>query len=246
MKIFWLCIAIATSLASQAFGQSVVAPNASATATGNVVFSPLAPTPLRIQIVVDPDQFPTGPLNITGLAFRAAPGTGPANITIDGAFSLSTSTTWANSNGHPLLSTTFANNVGAGRQLVFSGTAGLSGPGCSSPGPCPFSAPIAFTTPFPYNQANGPLLIDVDATSFDGSGASTDYLFCSNACAVNMMSATVPGSPTGAVAGGSNIVQLTYTVPPQSVPAVGAWGVLALGLSLAAICWWVARPRMAR
>ena len=63
--------------------------------------------------MIDPDQFPgLGPINIRGLRGGRPPVKERSMSAFSGNIYLSTSPNWANSTGHPLLSTTFANNVG--------------------------------------------------------------------------------------------------------------------------------------
>ena len=213
-------LALAATMAAPAFGQTIVVPNGNATVTGNDTSGPLpGGVSLRFQTVIDPDQFPSGPINITGFTFRAAPGTGAVNVSLSGNIYLSTSPNWANSTGHPLMSTTFANNVGSDSTLVMSPTSfALTLAGCAAPGPCPFGNNIVFTTPFPYDRSNGPLLIDGQFTAFAALGAGEfDVVTCLNtSCAINSVSAVPVGAATGEMNndprfGGSSITQITYT-----------------------------------
>ncbi len=215
-----LAIALAAAMVAPVFGESIVVPNGNATVKGNDTSGPLpGGVSLRFQTVIDPDQFPSGPINITGFTFRAAPGTGAVNVSLSGSIYLSTSPNWANSTGHPLMSTTFANNVGSDNTLVVSlSSFQLTGAGCAAPGPCPFANNIVFTTPFPYNKANGPLLMDGQFTVFSGSGTGEfDVITCLNtSCAINSVSAVPVGAATGTMNddprfGGSSINQITYT-----------------------------------
>ena len=59
--------------------------------------------------------------------------------------------------------------------------------GCAVPGPCPFANNIVFTTPFLYNRANGPLLIDLQLTAVSASGTGEfDVINCPNTtCVIN-------------------------------------------------------------
>jgi len=215
---FGIAIALAAAMAAPVLGQSVVVPNANATVTGNDTSGSLAGVgSFRLQTVLDPDQFPPGPINITGFTYRSAPGTGALNVSLSGTIHLSTSPNWANSTGHPLLSTTFANNVGPDNTLVMSPVDyPLTSAGCAAPGPCPFADDIVFTTPFPYNRANGPLLIDVQLTTFSGSGGEFDVITCPNtSCVINGVNGPL-GAPTGTInpdphLGGWNVTRITYT-----------------------------------
>ncbi len=222
----------AVFLCSVALGgnsSTVAVPNANATVTGNDTSGPLVGAfSARIQTVINPGQLPTGPILITGFTFRAAPNTGAINLIATGNFYLSTSPNWANSTGHPLMSTTFASNVGSDNTMVLSANnLAINGPGCTGAGPCPFANNIAFTTPFPYNSANGPLLIDSQLTSFGGPGPGQfDVIDCPNtSCAINSSFAAL-GSTTGSLNGGSSITQVTY------VPAASAGSTTNVTLNL--------------
>src|ERR1700674_3082217 len=89
-----LGVCLAAVLGAHAFGQSILVPNANATVAGGDTSGPLPSTPLSIefQSLIDPGHFASvkGPLYITGFSFRAAPGTGPLNVTLGGSGSLST------------------------------------------------------------------------------------------------------------------------------------------------------------
>ena len=170
--------------------------------------------------MIGPGQFPTGPIYITGFAYRAAPGLGPLSVAATSSIYLSTSPNYPNSTGHPLLSTTFANNVGPDNTLVFSGSATISGAGCAGPAPCPWANNIVFTTPFLYNPANGPLLIDSKDTSLDAASGQFDVADCDpGSCAtVNVYTSPI-GSPTGKVAYNGTIIQITY-ISASIVPSL--------------------------
>jgi hypothetical protein len=213
-----IAITLGAAIAAPVLGQSVVVPNANATVTGNDTSGPLVGlAAVRFQTVLDPDQFPPGPINITGFAYRPKPGTGALNVSFSGKIYLSTSPNWANSTGHPLLSTTFANNVGPDNTLVRSLVDyPLTSAGCAAPGPCPFADDIVFSTPFPYNRANGPLLIDGQITTISGSGGEFDVISCLNtSCVINGVNGPL-GAPTGTINpdprfGGDNVTRITYT-----------------------------------
>jgi hypothetical protein len=237
-----LLIAVAVAMAAPVFGQSIVVPNRFAALPGNDTSGPLpASASLRFQTVIDPSQFPgLGPINITGFSFgRPAPGTGALNVSLTGDIHLSTSPNWANnSNGHPLLSATFAANLGADNTLVVSlnGFA-LTEAGCAAPGPCPFANNIVFTTPFPYDPAKGPLLIDGQFSTFSSSGtAEFDVIDCPNtSCVINSVSASPVGSATGTLNGGSSMMQITYT--PASAQCETFTDVASAANYCAAVQW---------
>lgn len=128
-----------------------------------------------IQQLYASGQFP-GAINITGLSFRAAPGTGPVDLT-DGSMSvyLSTSPNSPNSTSGTLMSTTFADNIGPDNTQVFSAAnLTLSDAGCSGPGVCPFDLNLNFTTPFLYNPLAGNLLVELILSNTGGTNGSFD------------------------------------------------------------------------
>ena len=225
-----LAIAVAAAMAAPVFGQSIVVPNGNATVKGNDTSGPLTGfSSIRDQVVVDPSQFPAGPMNITGFTWRAAPGTGALNLSFSGSIYLSTSPKWPNSTGHPLMSTTFANNVGSDNTLVMSpSNFALTGPGCAGPSPCPFANNIAFTTPFPYDRANGPLLIDMQITAFSATGTGQfDVIDCPNTnCVINNVDVEPLGAAAGTLEGGNNVIQITYapaTISLNQHGLTGSW-----------------------
>ena len=223
IRNWFLKACLAATLGAPIFGQILVVPNGNATAAGNGASGPLpsAPVALESQTVIDPGQFGSvkGPIYITGFALRAAPGTGPLNVTINGSVSLSTSPNYPSSaGGHTLLTTTLANNVGPDNTLVASGAVTISGPGCAAPGPCPFSNTIEFTTPFLYNPKNGPLLIDQKATSFSAASGQFDLENCSApGCAIANVGSLPPGSPATFRYGGNTLL-ITYSTNVTVVP----------------------------
>ena len=204
---------------------------------------------IRIQELVGPEQFGSGTMiSINQIAFRAFPGAGPLNATITNlTVSLSTSPLFPNTDdGRTLMSTTFANNVGADNTIVYSGPGSLTSPGCavSSNNPCPFDEVILFTTPFLYNPTLGSLLVDLKYTGYTATEGSLD-------------SALFPYPPGGAVArviGGLNaaagtlapqghILQIGYTgcsyflnTAGQSLPAAG--GTVNVSVNAPAGCAW--------
>ena len=212
------------AFAGYGIGQSVVVPNTNAGATGNDTSGTLNP-PLsgELQIVIAPSQLPSGTVNITGFAFRPAPGLGALSLTLVGSVHVSNSPNWPNSTGHTLISNTFSNNVGGNNTLVSSGTATMSGAACATPGPCSFTNPLVFTTPFTYNGTNGPLLLDLQASSFGSPTGQMDVIDCPNtSCTINSLFATPLGTSTGSINAGSSIIQLTYTTSTSSVPSTPA------------------------
>jgi hypothetical protein len=210
---FGTAVALSAAMAASVFGQSIVVPNVNATMAGGLGEPVSSPFAGHIQTVIDPDQLPPGPINITGFTWRAAPGTGSLTVTVSGSIYLFTSPNWANSAGHPLMSTTFANNLGPENLLVMSPSNFVfTLPGCAAPGPCPFGNNFAFTTPFPYDQANGPLLINLHVAGSASGTGQIDHTNCtSTTCVTNQMSASPGNNKAADLDEGSYVLQITYT-----------------------------------
>jgi uncharacterized protein (TIGR03437 family) len=214
-ELIFLAMAMAGSLAAQS---SVVAPNANANTAGNAAGAlPTMAESIEFQQIVGSGQLPGYSINITGISFRAAPGTGPVNFTI-GSLSLylSTSPNYPNTTGggKTLMSSTFANNAGPDKTLVFSGSnVTLQDSGCAGPAPCPFDLNIVFTTPFHYTASSGPLLLDFFETNDSATGGSLDQESFSAPGGSVASVVGAPGSATGTFSYQGNIVKLTYTTP---------------------------------
>lgn len=113
------------------------------------------PNGVRIQTLFPANQLHAGVITGFGTRlFPGSPGFGPTsipNITIK----MST-TSVAEGN----LNSVFANNVGPDETIVFQGTLFLGAePGCNT-NPCPFPQVAGTLPPFPYNPANGNLLVE--------------------------------------------------------------------------------------
>jgi hypothetical protein len=146
----------------------------------------------RYEQVYRATEFGSGPLLITGLAFRPDAQAGAAFSTTLNNVSIFLMTT---TNAPDALSPTFANNEGADKTLVHSGSLSLSsadtGP---AGGPKAFDIVINLTTPFLYNPLSGNLLLEVQnfgggaTTSFDAqftSGDPVSRVFTDDANGVN-------------------------------------------------------------
>jgi hypothetical protein len=217
---------LAAFLGAHAFGQNViVAPDGYATLAGGSASSAI-PSPAisgEVQILISSGQFvfpPTPPgsvkgqIYLTGLALRAAPGTGPLNVTISGNIYVSNNPYFPNSNQGPLVSTTFARNSGSDNTLVFSGTATLQGPGCAGPAPCPFANNIVFTTPYLFEPEAGSLVVDLQLTSFGGSGQFDDVACSAPGCSIAELIGSPLGLPAGLFSYGGPITQFTFATEP--------------------------------
>ena len=212
----------AGSLAAQGTTEvTIVAPNSNASTAGNASNAlPTGPVSIELQEIVGAGQLPSTPIEITGLSFRAAPGTGPINATIGNlSVYLSTSPNVPNSktSGFSLMSPTFAQNVGPDKTLVFSGSNVVwSDAGCAAPGPCPYDITIQFTTPFYYSDATGTLLIDMLETNLSARSGATDV--SSTAAPGDGVAQVVGtlGAAMGTFAYQGNVVQLTYLGAAQA------------------------------
>jgi phosphatidylinositol-3-phosphatase len=141
----------------------IVVPNNLSTTPGDTgnLFPLFSSKPIRYQQVFAKSQFSrfaAGGEMINSIAFRAhAPGI-PFAASVP-QLQVRLSTTTKNPDG---LSSTFADNVGADDTQVFSGPLTVSINNSASPSAVnTFDIVITFTTPFPYNPANGNLLIDI-------------------------------------------------------------------------------------
>src|SRR4029078_11668374 len=117
---------------SAAFGSVIVVPNANTTVVGNDTDSSAGSGDFRSQELLGAGQFASvgGPIRIDQLSFRAVPGTGPVGFSMTSLnLYLSTSSKYP-STGGPLMSTTFADNVGPDNTLVFSGPISFHSSGC--------------------------------------------------------------------------------------------------------------------
>lgn len=151
-------------ICTAALGDTLVVPNAQTAAPGNAALT-LNSAPFHFQEVVGTGQF-TGAIAINAIRLRAAAGSGPVNANYSSyKITLSTTLVYPNTaNGHTLISTTFASNVGQDATVVYNGSLSMVSAGCSSPGPCPLDIVISLATPFAFDPNKGRLLVDVVGT----------------------------------------------------------------------------------
>jgi phosphoesterase family protein len=192
----------------------VIVPNNLGTTQGDTgnLFPLSSSKPVRYQQVFAKSQFSrfaAGGEMINSIAFRAhAPGI-PFAASVP-QLQVRLSTTQKNPDG---LSSTFADNVGADDTQVFSGSLAVSvNNSVSASAVNTFDIVIKFTTPFPYNPANGNLLIDIrnlqggteaplldqemDATNASGDSLSRVYNYGDANAAAAGQSGTTPESDT--------------------------------------------------
>jgi len=226
-----------------AFGSVIVVPNANTTVVGNDTDSSAGSGDFRSQELLGAGQFASvgGPIRIDQLSFRAVPGTGPVDFSMTSLnLYLSTSPKFPNTGG-PLMSTTFADNVGPDNTLVFSGPISFHSSGCAGPAVCPFDINLNFTTPFLYNPTLGRLLLDLKATGYSGVDGETDAVIFPgpNGGSVASIVGGLNDTTAGGFSFGGDIVQLRYTSVPE--PASGT--VIFIGAAALAL---VRRYRFAR
>jgi hypothetical protein len=194
--------------------------------------TPAFPDPLPVftnkgfhqQELVGSGQFGSGPILINQIAFRAYPGSGPVNSTSPSlSLHLSTSPFYPNTNnGHTLISTTYADNIGPDNTLVYSGPVSFTSQGCAGPSACPFDMSIVFTTPFLYDPSQGQLLLDFQYASLTTVTGTLDldgFQFPPGGSVANISGGTKSGF--GNFAANGNILQIGYTLPSTTCDATG-------------------------
>jgi PEP-CTERM motif len=221
----------------------IVVPNNNATvggdAQGPAPFSFYGSTGSHDQIVYPSSQF-GGTQNITGIQFRAFPGSSISAFSA-GSFSISNvtislSTTAASEMGADELSPTYANNVGANNEVVYSGPLTLTTSDMNVPGGTTkmFDYSVNLQDAFAYNPSQGNLLLDVNIpVGATVSGAGFGFVTFDEVNDVgdgiaSIVSSGAPGT-TGTYSTAGPITQFTVaSVPePASIGVVGA-GVLGL------------------
>ena len=194
--------------------------------------TPAFPDPLPVmtnkgfhqQEIVGSGQFGSGPILINRIAFRAQPGSGPVNATSPSlSLYLSTSPLYPNTNnGHTLISTTYADNIGPDNTLVYSGPVSLTSQGCAGPSVCAFDMSIVFTTPFLYDPNQGQLLLDFQYASLTVVTGTLDldgFAFPPGGSVANISGGTK--FSFGNFAANGNILQIGYSFPSSTCDATG-------------------------
>jgi hypothetical protein len=118
------------------------------------------------------------------------------------------------------MSSTFADNVGNDKVVVFSGSnIQLTAKGCPAPGPCPFDVVLTFTTPFRYSGF-GSLLLDFAETDLSGTGSYDAHSFTGPPGGSVAQVSALAGTPPGQFEYKGNVVQLIYTLLTTNNPAI--------------------------
>ena len=132
------------------------------------------------------------------------------------------------------LSPTFADNVGEDEMLVFSGPVVVNGAGSAPPGgPHPFDFLITFQSPFPYDPAQGNLLVEL---AYDGFVANpsidvyTDAEFFGDG--QNRLIAAFTNQTTAEfVSDGVDVAQFVFVPEPTALVLAG-FGLFPLWLAV--------------
>jgi uncharacterized protein (TIGR03437 family) len=198
---------------------TLVVPNSNLPFPGNTSEAyPKGQQSIEFQEVLGVGQFHSNPITISAISFRAAPGSGPVNINVANlSVTLSTSPNFPNT-----MSSTFANNVGSDKVVVFSGSnVTLKDTGCPGGGlACPFDLTVVFQTPFVYSTSKGSLLIDMVYTNLNATSGALDSVSF-NPPGGNLANVTgTAGSATGTLALQGPIVQFTYTTTAPMISGV--------------------------
>ncbi len=214
---------LVASACSAAWADTVVVPNAQASAPGNQPIH-VGSKSTRFQEIAGSGQFP-GPVVIAALRLRSSPGTGPVNQTLS-SFQMTLSTTQAypnTTNGHALPSLTYANNVGPDAAVVYKGALTLSSPGCQTPGPCPFDIVIPFATPFSYDPGKGRLLIDwlTSGATGEPTGSLDGVTFTDSTSSTVALVGSDPTQPTGTLTLGGFVFEIDTAAPGQTPTVSG-------------------------
>lgn len=213
---------VATELPAQVV---VVVPNSLATNDGNASGTSVSgPRSVRWLEVYDASQFGalSGPSFLTQFAYRPdriLDQSGPRSWTLR----IYASTT---SRAVNRLSTTFAENFGTNKTLVFDGTVNVTTRNLPGPGNTrQFDYVFHFTTPFLYDPAAGNLVLSLQ---IEGSGSAVTFDTVSGNPATGM----VYGSPSTATTGmlgtpDPHVTQFTFEPLPQ----------VTIRVSQVEVCW---------
>jgi hypothetical protein len=197
-------------------------------------------TSLRFQQVYDASEF-SGPIIITGLAFRPDSSFGGSFISTLPSIQINLSTTAQEPDS---LSLIFSDYVGSDDTVVFNGPLSLSSDYLGS-SPKDFDIEIPLTTPFTYNPALGNLLLDV--RNF-GGGATTFFDAAPDAVGDSVSRIASFGSLDGvndATATLRDSIGLVTRFDFRAVPEPSTWLLLGTGVFGLLAAGWYRKKRTA-
>ena len=221
---FLLAAFLGSCVTQELCAQVIVVPNALATNDGNGFgTSTTGPASVRWLHIYDASQFGdlSGPSFLTKFAYRPdrIPGqSGPRSLTLR----IHASTTSRTVAG---ISTTFTENHGTNKMLVFDGTVNVTTENLPGSGNTrQFDYLYPFTTPFLYDAAAGNLVLDFQ---FEGDGlAITHDTESGNPAIGRVFNGSSSSATTGAVRA-SHVTQFTFEPPP----------LVTLRASQVEVCW---------
>jgi hypothetical protein len=233
MRLLFLTAGLSMLVGASFAGAAVVVvPNANATtggdAQGPAPFSYYGSTGSHDQELYPSSQFSSfgGAQTITGIQFRPYPGSATSAFT-SGSFTVSNvtislSTTPSTEAGAAMLSSTYADNVGADSTVVYTGPLTLTTTATDAPGGATkiFDYSVTLQNGFSYNPSLGNLLLDVNIPSGAiVSGAGFGFLTFDNVNDIGDGVASIISSGTPGAAGSYStsgaITQFTYASVPE-------------------------------
>lgn len=239
MKIHSAAFA-ALLLASAPAYAGIVAPGAAGNAQGPAPFRFFGTGGSRVQQIYDASFF-GGLQTITAFSFRAFPGAAPSaffgNVLNISDVNIRLSTTGAGGEGATQASSTFASNIGADVQTVYSGALALS-TAATGVGPQPFDYTVTFDTPFAYDPSQGNLLLDVLVpTNATVSGTGFGFLTFDTVNTLNDGIFSVVEINNGAATTGflstAGAITLFSSAAVAPIPEPASWALMIAGFGLA-------------
>jgi hypothetical protein len=239
MKTFSAVLLGVALIASPVLADTVIAPGSAGNAQGPAPLRYYGDSGSRVQQIYDGSFF-SGPVEISGLSFRAYPGAAPSGFfsnsvsVSDILVRLSTTAVSANEASGLQPSATFASNLGADLTTVYSGALTLT-TAATGTGPQPFDYTINFASPFSYNPAGGNLLLDVlIPVGASVSGGGFGFLTFDNANTNNDGVRSIVEINSGGATQGflDTSAAITAFETTAAVPEPSAWALMIGGFML--------------